>query len=316
VKSKKRLWIKLLIGLIGLSIIYFQFKERFTAKELFQTTQILKQEQAWPLIILALMLMPINWLTESIKWHYLIRFIAPYTFRQSFKATLAGVYFGNFLPYRLGDLGGRLAYLETKQVLQGTLLYTTGGIAQIYITLLAGLLPLLIALPQFTTYLSAPMIIILVCLLLVLFPFLLKILPWLFWQIKKISWLQKFSAPALFHLEFKSQIIVLMYSFLRYSIYISQFVILCKAFGLSDSLWLVYQKAALMFLLFAFVPSFFATDWVTRVGLALLIFGNSQAVEVSLAASVLWIINILFPSLLGYIIILTYKIKANTTFKE
>ncbi len=301
--------LKLLIGIVGFTIIYFQLKNKFSLNDFVLIKDRLSQFQGLILFMLCCCLMPINWLTESLKWHYLVNKISNYTFFQSIKATLAGVYFGNFLPYRLGDLGGRLVYLNKADIMQGLMLYTAGGIAQIYITLLGGAWPLLLALPVLKIAAPNYLILLMTGLLLILFPYIIKQLPKLFKVLQKLKWLKNLSRPEVYQLNNTALFQVLLLSCFRYSIYLSQFVILCVVFGVDYSIDSLYQKSALMFLLFAFVPSFLATEWLTRVGLALLVFGNTYGFAVTVAASMLWLINILLPSLLGYLIILTYRLK-------
>jgi hypothetical protein len=307
---KKNLpFLKILIGVLGLGIIYFQLKNKFSTNDLDLIKEKLSDTKAQFLLLCCCVMMPFNWLAETIKWHFLVKQISPYTFKQSFKATIAGVYFGNFLPYRLGDLGGRLAYMEQKDLLQGFMLYTIGGISLVYITLLGGLIQLLGAIEIFKPYLSPIYIISISIGLVLIFPVLIKVLPTIFNALRKIKWLKHISNPEIFELSHLSLLKVLLLSLLRYSIYLSQFVLLCLVFGVHYPITELYANAALMFLLFAFVPSFFATEWVTRISLALLIFGNEYAFAITIAASLLWFINILLPSMLGYIVILTYKLK-------
>ncbi len=307
---KKNLpFLKIIIGLLGIGIIYFQLRNKFSLNdfELIKLKLIETKSQLFLLICFAMM--PLNWLSESIKWHYLVTKISPYTFKQSLKATIAGVYFGNFLPYRLGDLGGRLVYLDAKNILQGFMLYTVGGISLVYVTLLSGLIPLLNRIHLFQSYLSGSAITLISISLVLLFPIVIKILPRLFQLIKKIKWLRHISSHELFELSNTALLIVILLSLIRYSIYLSQFVLLCLVFGVHYPILDLYTKSALMFLLFAFVPSFFATEWLTRISIALLVFGNDYAFAITIAASMLWLINILLPSLLGYGIILTYQLK-------
>ncbi len=301
--------LKIAIGLVGFITIYFQLKNKFSHHDFNLIQSSLKQSDSIILFVLCCCLMPINWLSESIKWHYLINKISNYTFLQSVKATFAGVYFGNFLPYRLGDIGGRLVYLNKNDTVQGLMLYTAGGIAQIYITLLGGIWPLLLALPTFYVAIPNYFIPLIALLLLILSPFIIKRLPKLFMALQKWKWFENLRRPEVYELNNAALFQILLLSFLRYSIYVSQFVLLCVLFGVDYSIEVLYMKSALMFLFFTFVPSFFATEWLTRVGLALLVFGNTFGFAVTLAASMLWFINILLPSLLGYIIILTYQLK-------
>jgi hypothetical protein len=302
-------FVKLIIGILGFSVIYFQLNKKFSVSDLYLIKEKISQTEMLQLFVLCCCMMPLNWLSETFKWHYLVNKIAPYNFKQSLKATLAGIYFGNFLPYRLGDLGGRLVYLEKANVLQGLMLYTAGGIAQVYISLLAGLFPLLSSMETLKSFLSPSLIIALCILLVILFPWLMKTLPTIFNQLKKIKWFKALATPQIFALSNSSLIITVLLSLLRYGIYLSQFVMLCIIFGVSEQLGDLYLKSALMFLLFAFVPSFFATEWLTRVSIALLVFGNTYALAITIAASLLWLINILVPSLIGYLVILTYKLK-------
>lgn len=66
-------------------------------------------------LLLALALMPVNWLLEARKWQLLMRPFHAWDFGKTLRATLAGVSLSAATPNRVGEIGGRLLYVTKAQ---------------------------------------------------------------------------------------------------------------------------------------------------------------------------------------------------------
>ena len=67
-------------------------------------------------LIIALILVPVNWGIETFKWKYLIKKIEYISFSKAFKSILSGVTIGIFTPNRMGEFAGRIFYLESDEI--------------------------------------------------------------------------------------------------------------------------------------------------------------------------------------------------------
>ena len=88
------------------------------------------------LFLLALLLMPINWLLETVKWRLLIKSKEP--FIHLLKSVIAGVTLGFVTPGRAGEFVGRVMFVAEKNKAKIFYLSSIGGIAQSVATLTAG----------------------------------------------------------------------------------------------------------------------------------------------------------------------------------
>jgi len=66
----------------------------------------------WIYLVLCIVLMPINWLVESIKWRTLVLPWKEISLSAAVKAIYAGISVGLVTPARIGEYGGRLLLIE------------------------------------------------------------------------------------------------------------------------------------------------------------------------------------------------------------
>jgi hypothetical protein len=84
----------------------------------------------WRYVIGALILVPVNWWLESIKWRILCQPFATINLSQSIKAILGGLTLGLLTPSRIGEYGGRalLTPCEEESMTVGATFF--GSVAQ------------------------------------------------------------------------------------------------------------------------------------------------------------------------------------------
>lgn len=99
----------------------------------------------WPWLVSALlMLAALNWLLEAFKWQLLGRKLQPLSFGRALSSVLYGVSLGMITPKRSGEVAGRVLALEPGKRWKGVLVHTAGGLTQLGVTLVAGILSLLL----------------------------------------------------------------------------------------------------------------------------------------------------------------------------
>lgn len=131
-RNKKRLTIILkLIVACGLGLLFY--KQLFSGgrfPELADTFIQNRKNFNYSFLLLCVLLMPVNWLLEALKWKYLTSAFQPLRFKDALASVLSGVSLGVITPARIGEYGGRMLYLKADHKIQSIGATLTGSIAQ------------------------------------------------------------------------------------------------------------------------------------------------------------------------------------------
>ncbi len=256
-------------------------------------------------------LMMINWMIEAVKWKRLLQGTENFSLWRSLQSVLTGVAVSMITPNRIGEYMGRILYLRNVNKLQGVTVTIIGSFAQLIVTGFLGLVGLIYYLIEIksTFWLEILLIAsILLCGCLIYFYFhLYKIIGWF----SSLSFMKKVITYLEIIRRFKQKELrrILMLSFLRYMIYTLQFFILLRLFlvnaGSMDLLFTIW----LIFWAMAIVPSIAIAEIGIRGETALFFLLPLSVNELGIVSStiLLWIINLILPSLIGCLFV--YKIK-------
>ncbi|MBK7873111.1 MAG: flippase-like domain-containing protein [Saprospiraceae bacterium] len=131
------------LNLAIIALLLFILHRQVLAHQDFSAViQIFKADFEWrrlPWLIVAIMLMPLNWAFETLKWQQFTNSFSKMSFWQSYKAVLAGVAVSLITPNRIGEYGGRVLLAERRhgwRIVVATLL---GSFSQMIILFSAGL---------------------------------------------------------------------------------------------------------------------------------------------------------------------------------
>ena len=265
-------------------------------------------------LTVCVLLMPLNWICESIKWRHLVLPFEKITYSQSFKAIMSGISVALLTPNRIGEYGGRMVMVSAennwKAVISTLISSYAQNIWNIGLGLIAAML-LLNTRGNLDSYLfgTSLTLSILFLILIIIFFFNINLVN----RILKPWKEKKYVGKALKHLsilkqyEVKLLLKVLLWAFLRYSIYFVQYLLILKFFGLEVGLISGFIGIGTIFLVQTSLPLPPILGFLARGEIALLIWASSNLNELSvLAASyTLWILNLIIPSIVGLIIILT-----------
>ena len=257
---------------------------------------------------LAILLMPINWLLESLKCQVFTRSFTQLTVWQHLRAVLAGVTFSLFTPNRLGDYLGRLLVIPEAhkgQVLVATL---AAGYVQLIVLLVLGWLGALYFLPTFTALAwstLAPFVfvglggtILLIILLLQVGQLLLFVKKWP--RIQRMAWVRH-SINVARSYDRRQITTALGWAVLRYSVYSVQYYCMLQCTGLDLAAAPALAGIATVFLLQTSVPLPPALGLLARGEIALFVWGVFGANDLSVltASYGLFLLNLLLPGLWG-----------------
>ena len=323
-KSKSiKIFLKYILGplvFLWLSVsVYHQLKEQpdlYT--NLFRLKNVLNGPNAWKLYLVILLVL-VNWGLEARKWQLLIKPLEELSFIKAFKATLSGVAFALNTPNRIGEYGGRVLYLKDGHRLKAVSLTVAGSFSQLLITLMAGTIgmwlmkdtlmsgALMIYAVWFDFLLLILAVIIALSLLLyfrigLIFSRILKLVGegWLY---KLISGLKDLSGNLLLR--------VMFLSFFRFVVFIIQYNLVLQAMDVNINWWEGIWLVSILFLWLAIGPTITLLELGLRWEYSILLFGtiSNNTIGIYAAASVIWLLNLVVPALLGTVSFLGLRLK-------
>jgi uncharacterized membrane protein YbhN (UPF0104 family) len=308
--------LRLTIMSLTLVFLYHQlFRKTGTEQWLDMIEPLLKPGPASTYFIMALALLPFNILLETVKWQLIINPLEKVPLTSALAAVLAGVSVSMFLPNRVGDYLGRIFVLSKANPAKAVLLTLIGSLSHWLIIGVAGAAALLFLLPdlQFLHYLppslafwTALSISIIVIGLGTTLYFNLRLLRRVFSG--RNDWMHHIEKLLGVYdlLSNKRLLAALMISAARYFVYCSQFYLLILAFGFNLSFSTGLALISLIYLLMTWIPTIAISELGIRGSVAVAVFAmyfgesSTQTSMVVLAASsMLWLINLALPALMG-----------------
>ncbi len=297
----------LVIGILSW-VLYAELHARTNLSALWQVF-VQQLYQASPVyLLLTLLLLPLNWLIEAIKWRYYMLRYEPISLVHAFKAVLAGICFALITPNRIGEIGGRMLFVRRSNQWHAVLANVVGSIAQYLVNLLAGvagglylarvLIPVLPVwwhwalvgalaglLVCYVVYFNGPAFV----------PRLKRLskAPYLQFLHPKIELLE--------HLSRKDLLYTYGWSAARYITYSTQYYFLLCFFKINPAFFTAYAGIFLIFFLQTILPLPTLASLLIRGNLAVFVWGHFGANEISALAAtfLLWIINLILPALIG-----------------
>ncbi len=276
-------------------------------------------------LLFCIVLMPINWLLETLKWRVLIANFEQHSLWQSYKAILVGVTFSIFTPNRIGEYGGRILLVKAENNWKTVVATLVGSYCQLLALLSMGLLGLIYFVSVYLKiepYATRGILILglaLIALMLFCFynidliipiakrlPFIHRLKPF----IKDVKVLKSYSNRVLSR--------ALGLAFLRYFIYLLQYYCLLQFFGIHVSMIAAFSGIATIFLIQTSIPLPPIWDLLARGEVALQIWGVFEANELSILAATfsLWIINLILPALIGTIFIININVLKSLGYEQ
>ncbi len=275
---------------------------------------------AWKLYAVVL-LSVLNWGLESRKWQILVKPIQEISFLKAFKAILTGLSLSLFIPNRLGEYLGRMLFMNEGNKLRSIALTVVGSISQIIVTLICGLTGFVflrkLLMDSFIGewagkifWINAIIVIVaLVSFLLLLLYFKLKKVVQWFGNWKLVQRLQFFIEHVKDFNAF-TLTTILRLSFLRYVVFIVQYILLFQLFGVGIPLPEMALMVSVLFLVLIIVPTLPIADVGVRGEIGIQLFGLLSANNVGIlaAAAGIWLINLIVPAIAGALFILSVKL--------
>jgi uncharacterized membrane protein YbhN (UPF0104 family) len=269
------------------------------------------------LLLFAILLIPVNWGLEAIKWQLLVKDIHKISFFKAFEAVLSGVSFSVTLPNRVGEYLGRMMYMPDGSRLRTISASIVGSVAQLAITLSIGTIGLLALkkeilqqYPQLTIWFQFIFygLVFITILLLFLFFNVNTLVPLANKIIKNSKYLYLIEALGRFNKQFLFQLIFL--SFLRYVIFLLQYFLLFALFNVDVSVVVIASVMSVVFLAMSVIPSIALVEIGLRGEVSLKLMGifSANSLGIGLTTVSVWFMNLIIPAILGSLLLLNIKL--------
>lgn len=305
-------FIKLSIVLLLAWVIYKNIFRKQDITEIWYlfVGNLRKQDVSW--LLVAILLMPVNWIFETFKWRVLIQKIEEMSFQKSFGAIIAGVTLSIFTPNRIGEYGGRVLFVKPENNWKAVIATLVGSFSQLLVILSLGMLGFAYFVGNYfevETQLLKGVIFLMISLIgLMLFGFFnIELVISVFKKIPHIYKLKRFFKHISVLRNYNSKTLgkSLWFAFLRYMVYTVQYLLLLYFFGINITLIDGLTGIATIFILQTSIPLPPLIGLVARGEIALLVWGVFSSNELSILAStfVLWILNLIIPALFGAVFI-------------
>ncbi len=264
----------------------------------------------------------INWGLEVLKWHTAIKPIT-LSICYSMKSVLVGVAIGLITPARMGEYIGRMLYITDAQRMWSGIATFRCSLAQSVITYSSGILSFLylsmnghlVSSIGIDSYFFLTLCIIILAVMLISFIKLDRVLPWIN-KLLPFYWKQKLRLDLTsneFEVAFsdQSQLLILLYACLRYTVYLTQYGIVLSIIGVHLSLLELVTSISLVFLIQSLLPVPSIAKIFARTGAAAGVFSilGYGTLEIITASLLIWVINLLLPALCGLAFLLKLKKK-------
>ena len=271
-------------------------------------------------LVLALILIVVNWGLETWKWMISVRTFYPVKFLQAFKAVLSGVSFSVTMPNRVGEYLGRIMYLPEGNRLKTISVTLVGSFAQLLITIIIGTLGLIILKPslllqfpqlkiwyQFIVY---GMIILVAVMLLIYFNVAGTVNLFNRW-IRNQKYVYLVEALRKFHTALLIQMLVL--SFLRYLIFVIQYILIFHLFEVNVAADTIATVMSVVFLAMAVIPSIALVEVWLRGEISIKLMGlfSLNTLGIGFTSVTVWFINLILPAIAGSLLLLSLRVFKN-----
>lgn len=298
--------IKLSIVLLAFYFIYVRLAHNESLEltnfiNLFKGNSKFSLNIVWALIALSLL----NWFLEILKWQMLTRHIKKLPLIEAMKQSLSSLTSSIFTPNRIGEYGAKALYFQAELRKKIVFMNFIGQMMQLAVTVIFGV----IGLYYFIKIYESPIRLknsfniitisimascLLVCILLINRHHLI---------LRSANYLRLLPKGICFK--------AFLYSTMRYIIFSFQFYFLLRILGVELSYLNSMIFISSLYLVTSIIPNIVLLDVVVKGGAAIFLFSFANVDELTslYVITIMWILNVVIPSIWGSYYVLNYKHK-------
>lgn len=254
----------------------------------------------WRFGLAMLMLIPLNWALEALKWKLLTRRLEHLSFFNTLKSVLRGCTVAFFTPNRIGEYPARCVSLREGNRARGISLGIVGAMSQTSVVVMGGVPAALLYFSDDERLRFAGVSLFILCLVAY---FLLPQCSQRLQRLHALAKWRKYLAPVS-ELERMQLAEVLLSALVRYAVFCTQFFLLLRFFCVDLSLTDGMIAIATNYLFVTFTPSMLLSEGAVRASTGVAVFTvlrplTDDAVAVLCASVSVWILNYVIPMLIG-----------------
>ncbi|PST84110.1 hypothetical protein C7T94_05095 [Pedobacter yulinensis] len=304
-KKVLTLVIKAAIVLLTFWFVYLKVSENANLQNFGRLITNLPSAEIWLAGAVVIALMLLNWLLEALKWQRLVRHIERISLWRAVESVFCGLTLAIFTPNRLGEYGGRVFFLSPKRRVIGVVAMAVGNIGQLVLTNVFGALAAFFFVfnyvPLDPVFLYA-IGILSTCFagFFILFYFNIR---WLNGLLLAVPFTRRYKKFYRVLARYRKAELskVLLFCLARYAVFSSQYFLLFSWLipGLRSSE--IVMMISLLFFVQSTLPSLDLFDVGVRSLTASYFFSfiTDHDVAVIACTASIWLINIIFPAILG-----------------
>ncbi len=309
--NKVSFWVKSLIFLIIASTLFYILKSNEKLDELYWQAVVAGWKKNSSFLVIAFLLLPVNWFLEAYKWKFIVQDIEKISFKRATEGVIIGVSMGFVTPHSIGDYAARIFSLTNPERVNAIGAVFLCRISQFYITLCFGSISLVVYIYMVLqeSGISYSLLVLVTflnnILFVALFIFHKSILRYLLSRERTKKIFSYFAVIEKY--TFKEINYVLLLSFLRYCVFCFQFVLILYFFEIDILWWLLVSGVAFVFFVKSIVPTFMdlGVRELAAVGFLGVFYYDHQ--NIVFASLTLWLLNLVLPAVIG--LFLMYRIK-------
>ena len=268
-------------------------------------------------LVIAIVLMPINWAFETLKWNTLVRNFEHLSFFKAYRGILSGITFSLFTPNRVGEYGGRILIVQSENNWKAVIATLVGSFCQMLVLISIGFVGLLFFAGKFLDV--EPLVlrgmmflgILLIGIMLFCFYNIDLIIP-IVKRLPFVHRLKRFVKHIVMLKNYTSRELTtaLGYGLLRYLVYSFQYYLILRFFGIEVPLLMGFASIATIFLLQTSIPLPPIIGLLTRGQIALFVWEHYTAQQSDILAATfgLFLLNLIIPAILGLFIIISTNV--------
>ena len=315
-RTKKLLSYLLKLAILGLAFWFIYYRVLKNSKNLHDFHVLVSHinyDRVLIIMSVVVLLMIINWVLEAFKWLHLTRVLAPMSVWQAIESVFCGLNWAVFTPNRIGEYGGRVMFLPIRKRIHGVFAMAVGSFGQNVITNVLGSgasIWFLYAFIPLNAWLKLGISVVLLVFmgLMLVFYFNIK---WLVSLLNRIKFLKKFHRffDIMGKYNAAELLSIMWFCIARFFVFTFQYYLVIH---LLIPQLPVLQITLLMFVFFfiqSAIPSLDILDIGVRGLTAGILFKyvTDQSVAVGVAVSLIYIINLIIPAILGSVFVFKLK---------
>lgn len=309
--------IKIAIVVLAFGFIYKKVSHHNDLKAFVDLLAGISVTEKISVLAFVCLLMLVNWTIEAIKWRKIIASVQQLTLWQAIASVFCGLTLAVFTPNRIGEYGGRVFFLSPKRRIIGVVAMAVGSMAQLVLTNVLGIVTAYIFLVRFLQLgnfmtVASGVFCVLYVAFFIIFYFNIK---WLNTVLCYFSFTRKYERfyGILARYNKKELLQILLLSIARYVVFTTQYVIMFMWLIPDLSFLDIILLVPILFFVQSALPSLDLLDIGIRSITALFFFKYVTAYSAPVVACIasIWLINIIFPAILGSYFVFKLKIFGN-----